>query len=132
MVDLVRKTAHTGEDSMPRNPPKHEDRVTDPRPPRSVSFTKDPAYWQALGEFVEIFASAENVLFNYLFLCANIPVISARALLSGLHVDQMIKLIRRVWIVTPEADPRVKLNETLVQFKIINNTRNSMIQNVSF
>lgn len=117
---------------MPRKPRKPEDSATEPRPPRLISFTKDPAYWQALGEFIELFASAEHVLFNYLSLYVNIHPQLAKALFSGFHVDQMISLIRRVWIVTPPDDMRDKLDDALSQFKAINDVRNSMVHNVSY
>jgi hypothetical protein len=106
---------------------------TDPRTGRTLSSVRDPDYWQALGEFIEAFASAETMLFQLLILSAKMRHDSARALLSGIHVDQMISLVRRVWQVMPlDADVTRKLSGVLEQFKIISDMRNSMVHYVSF
>jgi hypothetical protein len=55
---------HTGRDSMTNEKPKPEDAASPPGARRSISTIKDPAYWRALGEFIETFASAETMLFN--------------------------------------------------------------------
>ena len=98
-----------------------------------VSSEKDPAYWQALGELIEAFASAETLLFNYLAMCAGITHHIARTLLSGQHAEQIIGLIRRVWVVRPpDADVHEKMDDALCQFAKISNARNSIVHHVSF
>jgi hypothetical protein len=98
-----------------------------------VSFEKDPGYWQALGEFIETFASAELMLFTYLYLCAGINKSLGRALFGGLHVDQIIQQIRRIWAVEMR-HPELKdnLEEAIKQFATINTQRNVIIHHASF
>jgi hypothetical protein len=99
---------------------------------RTLATTHNPAYWQALGEFIEAFSSAEIGLLHYLVLSAKLRHDVARALLSGVHVDQMISFARRMWqVLPPDADIAEKLSGVLEQFKIISDTRNSMVHYVS-
>jgi hypothetical protein len=105
----------------------------DPHTGRTISTMKDPAYWQALGQFIEAFASTETVLFTYMTLCAQVRPDSARALLSGIHGDPMIDLVKRVWKgIPPDVDILEKLSGALEQFKMISDRRNSMVHYVSF
>jgi hypothetical protein len=116
---------------MSEKPPKSEDAL--PAPRSSISSVKDPVYWQALGEFIETFASTETMLFAYLSMCVAIPNSTAKALLSGIHADQIIDYIRKVWVVRPpDADLHKKMCDALVQFKTISGVRNSMVHHVSF
>jgi hypothetical protein len=116
---------------MPKKPPKPEGTKSNSR--SWVSAVKDPAYWQELGEFIEAFASAETLLFNYLAMCAGLTHNTARALLSGIHADQVIDFIRRVWAVRPpDVDIQQKVDDALIQFKVIGAARNSMVHYVSF
>jgi hypothetical protein len=68
---IVSLIAHAGEDTMTTETPEPN---ISPTSPRRISNPKDPAYWEALGEFIEAFASAETVLFNYLGLCATLAI----------------------------------------------------------
>jgi hypothetical protein len=105
---------------------------TNLRTGRTLATVHDPAYWQALGEFIEAFSSAELGLMHYLIWCAKLRHDVGRALLSGIHVDQMINFIRRVWqIIPPDADIAEKLSGVLEQFKLISDVRNSMVHYVS-
>jgi hypothetical protein len=54
----------------------------DPRTNRTTRTIRDPAYWHALGEFIESFASTETMLFTYLGLHAEIDFRIAIALLE--------------------------------------------------
>jgi hypothetical protein len=95
-----------------------------------------------LGEFIETFASAETMLFNCLILCANLNHATARVLFSGIHVNQIVDMIRKVWeVITPHPDVQKKLDDpadgpetlsALSQFTVINKKRNSMVHYVSF
>jgi hypothetical protein len=97
-----------------------------------ISTAKDPAYWQALGEFIEAFASAELLLFNYLVMHAAIPHSTARVLLPEIRADRIVDCIRAVWNVrTPDVHIRQELDVALAQVKEINKRRNSMVHNVS-
>jgi hypothetical protein len=104
-----------------------------PKSPRSISIVRDPAYWQALGEFIEAFASAETMLFTYLAVCANIPNSTAKALLSGIHADQIVSLIRRVWEIRPQTSGTTKrLERAFAQLTEINKIRNNVVHYASF
>ncbi|MGD0762659.1 MAG: hypothetical protein ABR929_05610 [Roseiarcus sp.] len=101
--------------------------------PRSVSTTKDPAYWQALGEFIETFASTETMLFSYLIVRIKVPHPVGRALFGGHHVDQLIGAVSRITLVLPpDHDLAEKTVLALDQLRIINATRNSIIHYPSF
>jgi hypothetical protein len=119
---------HGGKHSM-------ADEVTEetlPREVRLVSFLPDPAYWLALGEFVEAFAYVELLLFIYLSHLSGMPSKSARALLSGRHADQFIKDIRRFWQINPPtARLGDKLDAALTHLTLINAIRSSVVHNVS-
>jgi hypothetical protein len=93
---------------------------------------KDPAYWQALGEFIEAFAQTETLLFNYLIALIGVSHAVGRALFSGDHVDALVDTVRRVARASPpDRDIVEKLEPALTQFKIINTTRNSIVHYVS-
>jgi hypothetical protein len=98
-----------------------------------VSVTKDPAYWQALGEFIEAFAGAETMLFNYLVACAGMSHKAGRAIIGGSHQEQLIGMIRRLWATNPpDADIMEKAKPALDQFSSINTVRNSLVHYSSF
>jgi hypothetical protein len=101
-------------------------------PVHSETFLPDPAYWLALGKFVEFFAHTEGVLFIYLSLCIKINVKEAKAVFSGLHVDQIIKHIRRLWQISkPDETVRAAVDVALTQLKLINGLRNSIVHHRS-
>jgi len=98
-----------------------------------VSLEKDPVYWQALGEFIEAFASAEIMLFSYFVNHAGIPFSIAKAFWPDIRAVRIIELIGAVWKEKPpDADIRQKLEVVFCKFKKINEIRNSMVHNVSF
>src|SRR5271155_5352029 len=112
--------AHTGRDSMPTEEPKPDREPPTVEPELTTSMLPDPAYWQSLGQFVERFALAEVGLFAYLAACATVPNRTARALLAGLHADQFIEAIRKVWqIRPPDDDIKRTVDDALVQLKHI-------------
>jgi|SRR5580658_8498641 hypothetical protein len=113
---------------MTKAPPKAAPTV----PPRAISMQPDPAYWQALGRFIEAFASTETTLFNYLIALVDVPHAVGRALFSGDHVDTLIGTVKRVALVTTTAsDVKDTLEPALTQFKIIGSARNSIVHFVS-
>jgi hypothetical protein len=89
---------------------------------------EDIAYWQALGEFIETFSATESMLFTYLSIYAGLAHYSAKALLSGIHVDQIINYIRRMWYARPP-DPEIalQLGAAMTQLALINNVRNNVV-----
>jgi hypothetical protein len=98
-----------------------------------VSTAKDPAYWQALGEFIEAFSSTGTLLFNYLAGVARTPHAIAKALFGGDHVDELIKCLKQVIAVRPlRPDISAETTIALTQLKIISNTRNSVVHYASF
>lgn len=97
--------------------------------PRVIINTQaDPVYWQALGRFVEAFASAETVMFALLSFYAKVPNDAAKALFSGTRVDASVKLIRRLIAVDdPGEERRQELELTFAQLGAINDARNDII-----
>ena len=117
------------------------------KPPRSISIVDDPAYWRALGEFIERFAIVEDVLFNY--VARIIPATStvSRAILPGTRTGELCECIRRIW----EADEnwhahpetglplseihflqKKELDPVLSHLKAINTVRNSLVHYATF
>ena len=46
-------------------------------PLRDIEIEEDKEYWQALGVFIEDFASIESLVFTYLFVCSRTPPLMA-------------------------------------------------------
>jgi hypothetical protein len=100
---------------------------------KSISLAADPIYWQALGQFIEAFSSAETSLFLLLTVIAKIPNDIAKAVLSGVRTENLISFIKRVWeIREPVASIRSELQDVFEQMTAINKVRNNLIHNVSF
>ena len=88
----------------------------------------DPAYWQALGQFIEVYASVESMMFYLLTLYSKVPADIAKALFSGTRLDASIKLIRRIMAVNdPGEVRREELNVIFAQLTVINDARNDVI-----
>jgi hypothetical protein len=118
---------------MPTKKTRPDDRAPATESPLTISVLPDPAYWQALGQFIEGFALGEVGAFAYLAACAGIRNLTARALLSGARADQLIVAIRKVWqIKSPDDDIREKVDTALTQFKHISAVRNSAVHYASF
>src|SRR5580693_150163 len=85
-------------------------------------------YHAALGRFVDRFAEVENALPFVLRHYAKLPTATARALLSGVRVDQMKGLLNRLAEVglLPTAE-WADLEPTLQQLGVINGRRNDIL-----
>lgn len=92
----------------------------------------DPDYWQALGEFVETFATTEICLFYYLVRTAHLEASIARALFGTDRAESYATRIGRIWQVAPPSESlRQELEPVLNQFHAINSTRNIIIHYAS-
>jgi hypothetical protein len=91
------------EHNMVKTPSKPDsaEEATVPPPKRTVNLTKDPAYWEALGQFIEAFAGAENLLFNYLVALSRTHVDVAKHFIGGEQVDRLIEHIRQILVIMP-------------------------------
>lgn len=88
----------------------------------------DPAYWQALGSFIESFANIELVMFGLLAVYAKVSNKQTRALFSGTRVDAAIKLIRRLIAVEDPGElQRKELEIVFAQLSAINEARNDIV-----
>lgn len=129
---LVRLLTHFGTIIMATTPSKPPVITTTTPPPRVASAVKDPAYWQALGKFIEAFAFAETLLFNYLAALSGTSHAISRALFGSDHADTLIDAVRRVRATLPPDDDLMNKTElALTQFKLISRTRNSVVHYVS-
>lgn len=101
--------------------------------PRSIKFEADPAYWQALGEFVEEFASVEAMLLLAVSLYAGLRPLVGRAILSGMRPDAAVSYIRRITEVNPLGDDaRQEIEHILGRVSVLNDFRNQVVHNPSF
>jgi hypothetical protein len=96
---------------------------------RSIILQSDPAYWQALGQFIEAFAVVEASIFTTLAYYAKVTPSVARALFSGTRVDASISYIRRIWEVRPLKAPgrRADLDAIFQQLKAMTDMRNRIL-----
>jgi len=87
----------------------------------------DAAYWQALGKFVETYASVEAMMFYILSLHSKVPADIAKALFSGTRLDASIKYLRRILAVRDIDETISKELEALfAQLTVINAARNDV------
>ena len=63
---------------------------------RSIAIVDDPLYWQALGKFIEKYASTEAVIFNTLASCCGISIKTAQSIFSGTRTIQAMEFLRRI------------------------------------
>ena len=89
---------------------------------------RQTAYFEALGEFVDMFSRAELSVRFALWHYAKVTNKVARAVFSGVHVDTAIGFIRRVLDARgiSEAD-RKGIGEVLTQLKAIADARNDIL-----
>jgi hypothetical protein len=100
---------------------------------RHIVFKDDPEYWQALGRFIEAFASAEIVLFNLTAYYAKMPTQTAKIILSGSRTDACIGHIRKIMeIENFGVDLKNELDDVLAHLAEINTTRNLILHHGSF
>jgi hypothetical protein len=102
-------------------------------PLRDIEIEEDKEYWQALGVFIEDFASIESLVFTYLFVCSRTPLPMARALFSGVHIEQGVSFIKRAWQVLPPSDSvKQDLEKVFDHLGEINAVRNSLVHHGSY
>jgi hypothetical protein len=89
--------------------------------PREVA-----GYYRALGEFVEAFADVEGDLFLYLYNLVGVDYNMARAVFSGVRIQETVSFIRRIIEIRPSKIPD-GLDEVLAQLLTINDTRNLIL-----
>jgi hypothetical protein len=87
----------------------------------------DTAYWQALGKFVETYATVEAMMFYVLSLHSKVPADIAKALFSGTRLDASIKYLRRIFAVR-DIDEAIskELEMIFTQLIVINAARNDV------
>ena len=86
------------------------------------------AYWQALGQFLDMFATVEATLFFALSHYAKTPPNTARAIFSGVRVDTATSFLRRIMEVENiSLDLAADLKSALDQLHIINKVRNDLV-----
>jgi hypothetical protein len=85
-------------------------------------------YYRALGEFVELFADVEGVLFLYLYTLVGVDEATAKAVFSGVRVHEAISFIRRLAEVRTHGIPAT-IDAVLAQLLIINDARNMILHN---
>jgi hypothetical protein len=109
--------------------------ISDWGPPgrRWIRFENDPEYWQALGQFIEYFASIEGLMFNFLAFYAKVEDPIAKAVFSGVRADAAMDYIRRIVAVNDPGDERRhELDNVFKQLKSISDARNDIVHYMSF
>ncbi|HXC54039.1 MAG TPA: hypothetical protein VNU97_01970 [Rhizomicrobium sp.] len=85
-------------------------------------------YYEALGQFLQLFAETEALLHNLLMFHAGVDRDVARALFSGVRADAAMSLIDRLSVVRPMPEDRAKdLKNVFDQIRLINAQRNLVI-----
>jgi hypothetical protein len=102
--------------------------VVPPAARRTIDYSDDPAYWLALGQFVSRFAGVENAMRTFLAMQANVSDPVARAVFSGVHPEQAIQFIERIWnVCDPGREARAELRCAFRQLSAINARRNLIL-----
>jgi hypothetical protein len=85
-------------------------------------------YWRALGKFVDEFAAIETAIHILLMQRTNTPLDIARAVFSGVRIQEAMKLIGRVSEVRP-LDAKTKADQKYVfaQLNVITDFRNAIL-----
>jgi hypothetical protein len=100
--------------------------------PPIPTLSKTPAYWEALGRFIQSFAGVELTLFQYTTHLAKIDWNVARILLGGEQVDRLIDHTRKLMdTASVDTDIQNKTNIALTQLKSISTVRNLLVHYVS-
>lgn len=93
----------------------------------------DPAFYQALGRFIDSFATAEAVLFALHAYFVGIDRKIAAAVFAGVRVDGFMENIRRIMdVADPGKEPREEIEEIFAQLKEIAQARNDVVHYFSF
>lgn len=100
--------------------------------PRKYDSRPDPAYWEALGRFIECHARVELVLILFLSEMTGTRHVMARAVFSSMRSDAAITAIRHALEVAPRSpDQMSEIDDVLRQMKEISNARNDVVHQPS-
>jgi hypothetical protein len=101
--------------------------------PVTLSTLNEPAYYEALGRFVEAFSIVEGMLLFMLKTYAKVSWPMARAIFSGARVGTAIDFVNRICdAFDPGDQQREELKEVFKQLRAINEIRNSLLHYGSF
>lgn len=103
------------------------------KPRKSSSLRQHEAFWSLLGQFVWVFSATEVNLRDALWKLSQLKPTIARAVLSGIKIDQAISLIRRIgeaedW----QSARKSEFDYVFAQLIIINSLRNDLLHNQAY
>ena len=87
----------------------------------------DEQYWQALGEFIEAFAVAENSLFLYMARLGEMPDPIARVVSASWKTGTLIKFVQDLWRIKPLKAESAELAAVTAKLSSILAVRNTVI-----
>jgi len=100
---------------------------------RSVRTVQDPAYWQALGRFIEDYAGVEILLFNYVVALSKMNHGIARIFYGKDQTDRLIEFANQITSANPlDTELQDKTALAFGQLKKISLVRNYLVHYVSF
>jgi hypothetical protein len=95
---------------------------------RTISVVQEPAYFEALGRFVNEFAAVESALLFALKTYAKVSWPIARAIFSGARVETAIDFVKRICDASdPGQERREELDDVFKQLRAISEIRNSLL-----
>jgi hypothetical protein len=101
--------------------------------PTVLAGEPDPNYWQALGQFIEVFSTCEGVVFSVFTFYADLTIPVAKALFARTRMEAAIDHILRLVEAHSMVDERrAHLNKILSQLRLITEMRNRIIHYGSF
>jgi hypothetical protein len=94
----------------------------------TLSVVNEPAYYEALGRFVHAFSGVESMLMFALKTYAKVSWPVARAIFSGVRVEQSMDFVNRICDAFDPGDEwRKELEDVFTQLRAINEIRNSLL-----
>jgi hypothetical protein len=101
--------------------------------PVTISAVNEPAYYEALGRFVEAFSLVEAMLLFTLKTYTKVSWPVARAIFSGTRVETSMDFVNRICdAFDPGDEQRNELKDVFKQLRAINEVRNSLLHYGSF
>lgn len=97
-----------------------------PNPETPIFEEQWQPYYQALGRFVTYFALVEGTVLHVLWQLTNLDDATAKALLSGVRIDQATSLLNRLRD-TRKHDPNPQLDKIIHQLGQITRVRNDLL-----
>jgi hypothetical protein len=89
-------------------------------------------YWQALGRFIESFAGAERMLYNYVVRIAEMPPKVAHVVCESWKTSALLTFVDRLHKLTPPPSHSPDIPKALTQFTLLNNLRNVVAHRPSY